>query len=419
VKNGTCLNSKSFFDGLETCGTFGEYIDVFPMFIYHVSDPLITNVYNETTGGIIGKRLTHYEKSCYSIKENRFFSRNDFFSRYFIPIVYFLPKFVGIFFIVIQLIIVIAILVIPEVFQGVSIIIRKKYSSLWRFVFSIRNQMIFLLVLKSMVSLGLIGISYIFYLYQFEYYVVFISEFGLLSTIFFQMTFLWDHITKQSKGGSNTISKGSRFIFIKLIQSIFYLFVIPISLIITFMSIASFSILIFWGSFANIFAFVNLNTVFVFLVIFLVITFIIMVCFCPCMILWLGISPIATIVILWVKAIPIFQILMKGQEMKEKLKLFFGMKVTRTAMIITVSLVILNLALLGFVSIFFLSLFFYVISSTETFEVLFAIFFIITTVEIVVVFIILQMVAYGVTLSLVNLGNVRKTYFCYIKLNED
>jgi hypothetical protein len=195
--------------------------------------------------------------------------------------------------------------------------------------------------------------------------------------------------------------------------------VIPISLIITFMSIASFSVLIFWGSFANVFAFVSLETVFVVLVIFLCITAFIALCFCPCMILWLGISPIFTIVILWVKAIPIYKILVKGQDTKEKLKAFFEMKVTRTALIITIALVILNLSLLAFVSNFFLSLVLYVISSTETFEVFFAIFFVIASLEIIAVFFILQIVAYGVGLSLVNLGNIRKTYFCFIKLNEE
>jgi hypothetical protein len=211
VKNGTCLNSRSFFEGFETCGSFGEYTDVFPMYIYHVSDPLTINVYNES-GRIIGQRLTRYEKLCYSVKDNRYFSRDVFFNRYFLPFIYFSPKFVGIFFNVIQLFITIFILVIPEITQVLFVIIKKKYSSLWRFVFSIRNQMIFLLLLKIILSLALYGVSYIFFMYQFEYYVFFISEFGLLSTMFFQMTFLWDHITKQSKGGSSNISKGSRFI---------------------------------------------------------------------------------------------------------------------------------------------------------------------------------------------------------------
>ena len=179
VVNGSCKLSNEILAPFEKCGKFMNYKDVFP--------------YPDDEFDL-----------CYSIHSNRFFFKQDF-ENLFLPSFNFYGPIIyttGLNFILI--IGFIFITIIPELVRDFkTIFISKKFKSFFRYSFSIRHQILLLL----MISLIPHFISFMLFIsigifYDFGPMI----SFACVTIAFFQVTILWAHICIQSDTLESNIS---------------------------------------------------------------------------------------------------------------------------------------------------------------------------------------------------------------------
>eukprot|EP01080_Neovahlkampfia_damariscottae_P008223 gene8223-48_t len=203
IQNGSCKLSNQILSKYEKCGTFMKYKDEFP----YPNDDF---------------------DLCYSIQNNRFYFRNNFENMVLAPFNYYgqivYTSIVNLFIIVPS----IFIIVIPEIVRVIKVIfVKKRYTNLFRFLFSIRHQIIVL----SLLSLVPPFITLLVYVSQLQIFYDFSSmiSFCLVAIAFFQVVVLWAHICIQSDTLEAKISK--KLIITSIVSYIVPVFVTLISLI--------------------------------------------------------------------------------------------------------------------------------------------------------------------------------------------
>jgi hypothetical protein len=206
VKNGTCQRSKTFLEEIENCGKW-EGTDIAPIFFTQTFRNEISNFYNrDGTLNHTEPRIT--KKRCYSFNDKKFYKDNSFLNRQFVPFLYFYPKIFLMILYGLQFLIIIGALWIPENIRGFYLLIAKKQVSIWRYLFSIKFQMIFLMLLMNAASIFIFLLSYFIFMDSNELFYVFVTQISFISTIFMQMTYIWIHnSTKPPKEGPNVLYK--------------------------------------------------------------------------------------------------------------------------------------------------------------------------------------------------------------------
>jgi hypothetical protein len=160
VKNKTCKSSNEMLGKFSKCGNFMEYSDVFP----------------------------YFQDWCYSISRNRFFFKNDFVNLFLTPFSYFAPAAYTSTVNVVLLIFSMFFVIIPEVISDLVTIKKRNYLYLWRFIFSIRHQIIILLIISLFPHLiTVLFYSFLGIVYDFSSMFSFLA----ISLAFFQLVVLW------------------------------------------------------------------------------------------------------------------------------------------------------------------------------------------------------------------------------------
>jgi hypothetical protein len=160
VKNKTCKSSNQRLEKFSKCGNFMEYSDIFP----------------------------YFEDLCYSISKNRYFFKNDFINLFLTPFSYFAPAAYTSAVNTVLLILSFFFIIIPEIVNNIKIIKKKIYLHLWRFIFSIRNQILILLILSLFPHMITVAFySFVGIVYDFSS----IFSFFAISLAFFQVVILW------------------------------------------------------------------------------------------------------------------------------------------------------------------------------------------------------------------------------------
>jgi hypothetical protein len=190
------------------CGKW-EGTEIAPIFF-------INNIRNELSLTKIYNRdgtLNHTEpastiKRCYSFNDIKFYKDLSFLNRQFVPLLYFYPKIILMILYGLQFLLVIGVLWIPEIIRGVFLLISKKNISIWRYLFSIKFQIIFIMLLMNAASIFIFFLSYFVFMDSNELFYVFVTQIGCISTMFIQMTFIWVHnSTRPPEEGLNVLNK--------------------------------------------------------------------------------------------------------------------------------------------------------------------------------------------------------------------
>jgi mRNA-degrading endonuclease HigB of HigAB toxin-antitoxin module len=133
VKNGSCVHSNEIFNPYKKCGAeIMDYTrDVVPYVVFLDKDELIV--------------------MCYSFEQNVFFFIDDFTNRILFPIAaYSYQMFIFVYFTLFSLLI-IFIMIPSEYDQLFQIKLRNTFWDKFRFIFSLKNQIIFLSLMSAMV----------------------------------------------------------------------------------------------------------------------------------------------------------------------------------------------------------------------------------------------------------------------------
>jgi mRNA-degrading endonuclease HigB of HigAB toxin-antitoxin module len=171
VKNGSCSHSNDIFKPYKKCGAeIMDYTrDIVPYVSFLDNDELIV--------------------MCYSFEQNVFFFLDDFTNRILFPIAaYSYQMFIFVYFTLFTLLI--TFIMIPSEYDQIfQIKLRNKFWDKFRFIFSLKNQIIFLSFLSAIIP-AIIGLISNFVKTSIHTYGIIAAQ--ILTFIqFFQIITLW------------------------------------------------------------------------------------------------------------------------------------------------------------------------------------------------------------------------------------
>jgi hypothetical protein len=143
--------------------------------------------------------LLGFKSGCYIFDQNLIVSQNDFTHHFLIPYyIYVIPSLIVVVF-GFEFLLIFFTMFIPEIFFFLSEMKRRKWKILkhWRFLFSIRHQSIFCLLLSSF--LPSIWAFIDIWTVNFLYYIGVVISFLIICLTFIQIITLWSHSIEVTK----------------------------------------------------------------------------------------------------------------------------------------------------------------------------------------------------------------------------